>query len=86
MNKKLTLLLDETIIKQAKKYAEKNNQSLSGMVEKYFKYVSAKKGTPAEKEQIPQEIEELIGIISIPESLDVKADYRKHRAERIMHD
>jgi hypothetical protein len=86
MNKKLTLLLDEKIIKQAKQYAEKNNQSLSGMVEKYFKYVSAKISTPGEKEQIPPDIEELIGIISIPESLNVKAEYRKQRAERIMHD
>ena len=86
MNKKLTLLLDETIIKQAKKYAEKNNQSLSGMVEKYFKYISSKINIPGEKEQIPQDIEELIGIISLPESLDVKAEYRKQRAERIMHE
>ena len=36
MNTKLTLSLDEQIIARAKKFASKNNQSLSSLVENYF--------------------------------------------------
>ena len=38
---KLTLKLDNAIIESAKKYAKKNNRSLSGMVETYFRNLSS---------------------------------------------
>lgn len=37
MTKKLTLNLDGKIIQQAKLYAKKQNRSLSGLVEEYFR-------------------------------------------------
>ena len=41
MATKLTLTLDNKIIKTAKAYAKKNNMSLSGIVELYFKALSS---------------------------------------------
>jgi hypothetical protein len=38
---KLTLTLDNKIIEAAKTYAKKNNMSLSGIVELYFKALSS---------------------------------------------
>ena len=81
MNKKLTLLLDETIINQAKSYAKRHKETLSGIVEKYFTYITTKNPDNT-KERIPQEIEDLVGIITIPDNIDVKKEYRRHRAEK----
>ncbi len=85
MNKKLTLLLDETIIAQAKSYAEHHKETLSGMVEKYFKYLTSKHPIKT-KIRLPQEIEELVGVIKIPDNLDVKKEYRRHRADKVLHE
>ena len=86
MNKKLTLLLDEKIIAQAKDYASKNNESLSGIVAKYFSYIvgsgkSKKSGTFIEKE-----IEDIVGIINLPVDIDIKKEYREFRANKAMYD
>ncbi len=85
MNKKLTLFLDETVIYQAKSYAERHKETLSGMVEKYFKYLTSMNPNKT-KAGIPREIEELIGIIRIPGSLDIKKEYRRHRADKALHE
>lgn len=37
MNKKLTLSIDEAVVKAAKDYAQKNGTSLSNMVENFFR-------------------------------------------------
>jgi hypothetical protein len=85
MNKKLTLLLDETVISQAKNYAGHHEETLSGMVEKYFRFLTAKTSNKP-RIKISREIEALVGIIKIPGHLDVKRDYRKHRADRALHE
>ena len=41
MIKKLTLTLDKEVIETAKVYAKKNNMSLSGIIELYFKTLSS---------------------------------------------
>jgi hypothetical protein len=85
MNKKLTLLLDETIISQAKNYAENHKESLSGMVEKYFKYLTVKHSNKR-RMRISKEVEELVGIIKIPDYFDIKKEYRQHRADKVLHE
>ncbi len=85
MNKKLTLLLDETIINLAKNYAERRKETLSGIVERYFKYITTNK--PAtKKEKISREIESLIGIIRIPDNIDIKKEYRQRRAGKVLNE
>ncbi len=84
MNKKLTLLLDESVISQAKDYAESHQETLSGMVEKYFKYLTVK--TLKKPKKTAKDIEALVGIIKIPRDLDVKKEYRQYRAKRSLHE
>ncbi len=85
MNKKLTLLLDETIIEQAKNYARDHKETLSGMVEKYFTFITTKNPDKT-KLKISHEIEELSGIIRIPENFDIKKDYRQYRAQKVLNE
>ena len=85
MNKKLTLLLDETIIDQAKSYAKKNKETLSGMVEKYFTFIT-NKNPEKTKLTISHEFEKLAGIIKIPTELNIKKDYREYRSDKVLNE
>jgi hypothetical protein len=85
MNKKLTLLLDETVIDQAKRYAHRRKETLSGMIENFLRYITAKNSQKL-KSKMPREIEALVGIIKIPDELDIKKDYRQGREEKTLHE
>ncbi|HUW46378.1 MAG TPA: DUF6364 family protein [Dehalococcoidia bacterium] len=61
METKLTLKLDKTVINSVKIYAEKNNRSLSKLVEDYFKKLLME-NEPTTK--ISPLVEELSGVIS----------------------
>ena len=86
MKRKLTLLLDEKVISRAKEYAERNHQSLSGMVGKYFTFLNGSESSTKDETEFPEEISDLIGIVEVPDSLNVKDEYRKHRADRAIHE
>ena len=86
MNKKLTLLLDERVISRAKDYADRNHESLSGMVEKYFTFLTERASSKENEADLPAEIEELIGIVEVPKSLDIKKEYRSYRARKGIHE
>lgn len=85
MNRKLTLLLDETIINRAKEYAKEKNETLSGIVEKYFTFITTQK-PGASSINTSREIEKLSGIINIPDGFDTKEAYRRHRSERVLNE
>lgn len=61
MATKLTLIMDKKIIEAAKEYAKKNNISLSGIVELYFKTLSSS----THNFKIGPIIRELSGIASL---------------------
>ena len=61
MDTKLTLKMDQSVIRSVKKYAEKNNRSLSKLVEDYFKNLVA--DNEPENQYSPL-VEELSGVIS----------------------
>ena len=61
METKLTLRLDKEVIDSAKKYAKEHNRSLSGMVENYFRNLSAKSSNSKKHSPI---VESLRGILS----------------------
>ena len=84
MNKKLTLSLDELIIEKAKTYAEKNNESLSQIVENYFKIVTSETNTQEIK--ISPLVEELIGSIKVPEVFNYKKAKYEYLMEKYLHD
>ena len=76
MNTKLTLKLNKKAIDRAKKYAQRNKQSLSVMVEKYFNLISDKESIT--EIEISPNVLELSGIIKLPEHINMKEVYRDH--------
>lgn len=76
MNTKLTLKLNKKAIDRAKKYAQRNKQSLSVMVEKYFNLISDRE-TISEIEISPNVLE-LSGVIKLSENINLKEIYRIH--------
>lgn len=63
MNTKLTLILNNNVIKNAKQLAKQNNIALSKMVEFYFKSLTSKLNKYSEN--IPPITKELSGIAKI---------------------
>ncbi|KAB2837143.1 MAG: hypothetical protein F9K45_13180 [Melioribacteraceae bacterium] len=82
MNTKLTLKLNKRVIERAKKYAQKNNKSLSVLVENYFKTISDKESK--NEIEISPNVLELSGIIKIPGNLNLKDIYGKHLSEKYL--
>jgi len=58
---KLTLKLDQSVIQSVKQYAEKNNRSLSKLVEDYFRNLISENEP---RKHFSPLIEELSGVIS----------------------
>jgi hypothetical protein len=75
MDKKLTLRLDESVIADAKLYAEKNKISLSKLVEAYLKLVVDNKTKNVE---ITPLVLSLSGVIKLPEDFDIREEYAKY--------
>lgn len=71
MNTKLTLTIEKEVIETAKEYAKEKGQSLSEMVENYFKLitVSRRKIKPS---QLSSKVQKLRGIIKTKEDIDYK--------------
>lgn len=83
MNTKLTLKLNRRSIENAKKYARRNNQSLSSLVENYFNLISKKAGAMESQEiEISPNVNELIGIIKLKKDFNLKEEYGKHLSEK----
>jgi hypothetical protein len=80
MNKKLTLSLDDVIIERAKKYASDKRESLSVMVENYFRLVTS--NYKKEEKIFSPIVKELLGSIKVPNDFDyenAKYDYLKEK-------
>jgi hypothetical protein len=71
MNTKLTLTIEKEVIEIAKKYAKEKNQSLSEMVENYFKLITVSRREIKEKQLSPK-VRKLRGIIKIDQNMDYK--------------
>lgn len=71
MNTKLTLTIEKEVIDIAKEYAKEKGQSLSEMVENYFKLVTVNRKKIKEKQLSPK-VRKLRGIIKIDDKLDYK--------------
>lgn len=80
MNSKLTLKLNDRVIKRAKKYAKQNRQSLSSIVENYFRILS--ESEELNEIEISPNVLELSGIIDLPENFELKKEYKKHLEEK----
>lgn len=71
MNTKLTLTIEEEVIKTAKEYAKEKGQSLSDLVENYFKLITRDRREIL-PEQLSPRIQRLRGIMTIDDDFDYK--------------
>ncbi len=78
MDNKLTLSLDEDVIKNAKLYAKKNNISLSKLIESYLAALTIKK----EKAKLTPLVASLSGVIKLSGDYDEKGDYTAYLSEK----
>ena len=76
MQNKLTLRLDESLIKRAKIYAKKNNKSLSQVVADYFQLLTRK----TENTEVPLITQSLTGIIKDTD----EDDYKRHLEKKYL--
>jgi hypothetical protein len=86
MKTKLTLVMEEEVIYQAKKYAKKKEESLSSLVENYFKAVSVQEKTinnvkPISK-KLNSKVAKLKGVLNIPKNFNYKEVLGKILLER----
>ncbi|TXB57036.1 DUF6364 family protein, partial [Phaeodactylibacter luteus] len=71
MNTKLTLTIEEEVIKTAKEYAKEKGQSISDLVENYFKLITRDRREIL-PEQLSPRIQRLRGIMTIDDDFDYK--------------
>jgi hypothetical protein len=78
MKTKLTLVMEDEVIYNAKKYAKKKEESLSSLVENYLKAVALgqeiETGKNMNIKKIKSPIEKYRGIISLPQDYDYKKE------------
>ena len=80
MDTKLTLKLNKNIIEKAKKYAQEHNQSLSMLVENYFRFLAGEEKNS--QTELSPTVRELAGIISLEENYDHKKEYQEFLQEK----
>jgi hypothetical protein len=81
MDAKLTLKLDKDVIAQAKVYARDHQESLSSLVERYFR-VLIDQSSWADHEEISSTVRELSGIIRLDEVDDGREAYTDYLLEK----
>ena len=81
MNTKLTLTIEKEVIETAKKYAKEKGQSLSEMVENYFKLITVTREKIRPKQLSPK-VRKLRGIINAAENFDYKEVLTKELSKK----
>ncbi len=80
MTTKLTLRLDGTVIRKAKKSASTRGVSLSRMVEEYFKAIADQERHEVRESPVLYEVS---GVLSGKhDAVQLRAEYRKYLAEK----
>ena len=81
MDKKLTLSLNQQIIKKAKNYAKNNSISLSKLIENYLNSLTTNQESISDGETSAL-VDSLCGIIELPENFDYKKERAKYLVEK----
>ena len=81
METKLTLRLNDKVIKRAKNYARSHKISLSKMIEAYLDSITSDKEEGESVSTTPL-VESLIGVIDLPADFDYKKGYRDYLEEK----
>jgi hypothetical protein len=72
MNTKLTLTMEQDVIEKAKEYARKKEQSLSDLVENYFKALVENKSST--KDELTPMVKAIKGSFKAPKHFDYKKE------------
>ena len=81
MNTKLTLTIEQAIIKQAKIYAKEKGRSLSEIIENYLKAITKEQKT---EEELTPLVKSLRGSFKAPESYNYKKELSKGLSEKYL--
>lgn len=81
MDTKLTLRLNDTVIKKAKVYARNHKTSLSKMIEAYLDSITTQKDDD-KKISVTPLVESLSGVIDLPADFDYRKEYRDYIEEK----
>ncbi|MEM7548149.1 MAG: DUF6364 family protein [Bacteroidota bacterium] len=81
MNTKLTLTIEQEIIKKAKKYASTNGRSLSEMVENYFKLLTEPDSVDR-KDRPSSKIQKLQGSVKVSDDFDYEKILEEERLKK----
>lgn len=79
MSRKLTLQLDDNIFNSAKIYAQKNNTSLSQIIQSFLKLVTQQENNT---KVYPPITSDLLGIIRIAKKSNYSDDYTNYLSEK----
>lgn len=82
MDTKLTLRLDKNVIEKAKKYATRQQQSLSRIVEAYLRSLTEIDQSEKEEVEISPFVKKISSGVQIPADLNHKNVYRDHIAKK----
>ncbi|MCW7470114.1 DUF6364 family protein [Leptospira kanakyensis] len=77
MNTKLTLSIDDKIIKHAKEFAKQRNKSLSRLVEDYLDGLSSN-NDPLKAKDIPPITRKLAGVLKGNPDVDIRKEIASH--------
>jgi len=80
MDAKLTLKLNQEVIKKAKEYASENNSSLSRLVENYLSMLVENKSSS--EIEISPFVKSISSGVQIPTDLDERKAYRDHLEDK----
>ncbi|MDR0793901.1 MAG: DUF6364 family protein [Chitinophagaceae bacterium] len=83
MNTKLTLTVEQSIIKKAKRYARKRKRSLSGLIANYLKALTGEEEADTEDELTPT-VKRLRGSFKLPENFDYKKELTRSLSKKYL--
>lgn len=74
MRTKLTLTVEESVIKKAKSYAKHTGRSLSELIENYLETLTEEN----KDEDISSKLKKIAGVVKLPGDFDEKAELRAY--------
>jgi len=80
MTTKLTLTLDDQVIRKAKRYAKAKGQSVSELVESYFKSITGLEAGPSD--ELTSTVKSLMGSFKAPKEFDYKKILKEEKLRK----
>lgn len=71
MTTKLTLTVEESVIKKAKSYAKHTGRSLSELIEKYLETLTEEN---RDKKKLSSKLKRIVGAVKLPKDFDEKKE------------